>query len=154
MKTYLLLPFLIFSLLLSCSTDEENNPPSLENLIIGNWKPMREVQVCQNGDEESLTLDSCSQTDILMFLQDGSFSQVTHSLINGECVVEIESSAMWNIENGNLFQNSDGVFEEVEFFELTETTLRLGEFEDDPFDDPCSPEVGTSHIYVEFSKVN
>ena len=131
----ILIGLMIFS---SCSSDDDNNSDSTS--IVGIWKPIAEVGVCQDGSEQ---IDEYSiseqESEKLTFNINGTFS----GIYNGT----------WEITNGKLFLTENGITDEATFFELTNNRLRIGSIEENPFDDPCSVSVGLSHYYTEYTKV-
>jgi Lipocalin-like domain len=143
---------LICFLVTTCSNN--NIGSSTTDLIIGIWKPIKEVGVCQDNSLQIDEYSTCEQNnDKLTFNANGLFNWVYFDENNGVCTQIGEYSGTWEINNGDLFLTENGLTDMVTFFEITNNTLRLGDVEEDPFDDPCSSTVGLSHYYTEFNRV-
>ena len=133
----ILIGLMIFS---SCSSDDDSNSDSIS--IIGIWKPIKEVGVCQDGSEQ---IDEYSiseqESEKLTFNSNGTFSGFS-GFYNGT----------WDITDNKLYLTENGTRNVATFFELTNNRLRIGSIEENPFDDPCSATVGLSHYYTEYIK--
>ena len=58
---YLLLVVSLLLVLVSCSTQTESNTDQEVSLIVGTWKPVKEVDVCTTGSEQVYQYDACQQ---------------------------------------------------------------------------------------------
>lgn len=126
----ILMGLIIFS---SCSSNDDSNISS--SLIIGIWKPIKDVGVCSTGDEVTNDYDPCEQTNRLTFNEDGSYSESSYYLSGNECLLEYEGDGTWIITNGDLsITLGDGTFIQVTFFELSENILKTGLYENVPSD--------------------
>jgi len=131
-KFYLLL-ILVSTLIISCKSDDEDNS-NPEELIIGVWKPMKEVSECPNGDVFTYEHSECSQTGRMTFGESGYFQEIAKSGdgIGIGCGVDYNDEGTWSIENGNLSINyGSGNINEVTYFKVTNNTLKVGQYDDD-----------------------
>ena len=123
-KSYLILNlFLITSLIISCSNDDDNSNELLEindaNLI-GKWQL---TAYTENGN--SITLDQCESNNINEYFADNTV-EITYSYENGSTPVactEVSYMSLWEL-NGNIITYEAGDSPET-ILELTETTLKI-----------------------------
>jgi hypothetical protein len=158
MKKLNLLFILITGLIIlsSCSNDDEG---SEQNLIIGTWKPIKEVSVCSTGSEQVYDFDSCEQQSRYVFAShdnpdletDGTITITEKSLINGDCQTTYTVTGTWSLDTDDLTLTIDGETENPTFFELTSNRLRIGYYDNDP-NDPCDGGNLLSHYYTEFQR--
>jgi len=128
MKRILLLFALI---LLSCSNDDDNSQSESQNLIVGVWKPIKEIDRCPNQADDVYNLTECEQMGRLTFNSNGTLSDTGFNENGEDCEISYESNSTWEIRNGELFVDDNGVEEKVEFFEVTQNILKLGELDND-----------------------
>ena len=148
-KLNLLCGLLIGLLILSsCSNNDDSN----SNSIIGVWKPVKEVDVCSTGSEQSSDYSACHQQSRYTFNADGSLTIVDYQLENGDCIITYNENGVWQLNNDNLTLTIGGETNNPTFFELTNNTLRVGYYDSDP-NDPCDGGNLPSHYYTEFNRV-
>lgn len=122
----------------SCSSsDDENSPEDIltsNELIIGEWKPTKEVTVCSNGFimEDEFFDQSCSFFIRLIFLEDGTVIQKSYFSPNGVDCEENISTGSWEISNGKMKYLSEDFIYEWDIFVVTSNTLTLGLIWEDP----------------------
>ncbi len=148
-----------FLTLISCSKND-NNSESIVNLIIGTWKPIKEVDVCSTGSEQVYEYDNCEQQSRYVFAAhdnpdletDGTITITEKNLVNGDCQTTYSVTGTWTLEGDNLTLTIGGEVTTPSFFELTSNTLRIGNYDADP-NDPCDGGNLPSHYYTEFIRV-
>ena len=146
----ILIGLMIFS---SCSSnegsDEESNPESIS--IVGIWKPVKEIDVCSTGNEETSIFSTCLQMTRLTFNLNGTLNNQEYSENTGDCV-ENFGEGNWSLTGGNLSITISGETNNPTFFELTNNSLKIGYYDSDP-DNPCDGGSLPSHYYTEYLKM-
>lgn len=128
---FFLFAIMCLLLLTSCSKDDDNTSTEPSNLLIGIWKPTKEIDRCPNQSDDIYNLTECEQMSRLNFNENGTFNSVSYNENNNDCVISIQSNSNWVLRNGDLYVTDEGTEEIVEFFEVTNNTLRLGEFDNE-----------------------
>ena len=70
-KLFLFLAVVILMFPFGCSNDDDNTPK--QDLIIGIWKPVKDVEVYTNGSQDIYTPSACELKNRYTFKADGSF---------------------------------------------------------------------------------
>lgn len=153
----ILIGLMIFS---SCSNDDDNDINQNTNLIIGTWKPIKEVDVCSTGSEEIFDFDNCTQQSRYVFTShdnpgletDGTIMITERNLENGECATIYTGLGTWSLNGDNFVITTDGETNNPTFFELTSNRLRIGYYDDEP-NNTCDGGNLPSHYYTELVRV-
>lgn len=143
----ILIGLMIFS---SCSSDDDNNSDSTS--IVGIWKPIKEVDVCSTGNEETYDFSTCEQMTRITFSSNGAFIDTEFDNDSGDCLEYFNETGTWTLNGNNLSITLDGETNNPTFFELTNNTLRIGYYDNDA-DDPCDGGNLPSHYYTEYTRV-
>jgi len=130
-KKLVLLIALTSFCLISCSSENDKNLNGKLNTnhIVGIWKPIKFVEVYQNGNSKTVeTYSRCLENNRIIFTENGGYDREDYSEQgNGNCQEKKESSNIisgtWEKLDGNLFRlkiiykngNSDTSRPEVTF---------------------------------------
>jgi len=156
----ILITLLVFS---TCSKDDNDKElePSV-NLLIGTWKPLKEVYVCSTGSESISEYSLCEQKSRLTFTlhsnpdleTDGVFKSLSYyDNDDSDCYSHSEDVGTWSLDGDSLSVTSEGETNTPTYFKLTANTLKIGWYDDDPYD-TCDGGQLHSHYYTEFVRVN
>ena len=124
-----LMTILVLTLVVAVSCKKDDKPKSKEDLIVGTWKPIKSVDVCDDGEGEDIeTPDVCESNTRTTFHSDGTVEVLDYYVddVTDECVNEV-SNYSWNIVNDNIVITGVGYNETSKIFKLTSTTLEAGE---------------------------
>ncbi|TXG38654.1 lipocalin-like domain-containing protein [Seonamhaeicola maritimus] len=148
----LLLIFLVFNLGCSKSDDGADSQTTLEQQFIGTWKPLKFVIVCSDGGNEIENYSACEQTGRLTISSNGTWSETYfYEYVDNMCEEDGVDSGTWKIVNGKLIiKESEFGEAEVTFFEISESTLKVGQYDDDF---SCGIDNVSSHYYTEYVKI-
>ena len=157
---YLLLVVSLLLVLVSCSTQTESNTDREVSLIVGTWKPVKEVDVCTTGSEQVYQYDACQQEGQYEFIQDtdpdletgGTILVTEKNSVDQACQTTYQKIGTWNLAGGSFTLNLDGEIINPTFFELIPGRLRIGYYESDSLDS-CDGDNLLSHYYTEFVKL-
>ena len=142
----ILIGLMIFS---SCSNDDDSNSDSTS--IVGIWKPIKEVDICSTGNENTSDFSTCLQRSRLTFNSDGTLNNMEYSEDTGECL-ENFANGTWTLTGENLSLTINSETSNPTFFELTNNTLQIGYYNNDA-NDPCDGGNLPSHHYTEYTRV-
>ena len=153
MKSFygLLICLILFS---SCSSDEDSNfdPSSIigiPSLIIGTWKPLKEVDVCSTGSEVIREYSICEQKSRLTFYANGDY-YTEYSVENGNCLDSLNERGTWALDGDTLkITPTDEETQNPTIFKLSNTILRVGFYEEGA----CYVGNTSSLNYHEFTKI-
>jgi len=154
----ILITLLVFS---TCSKDDNDKElePSV-NLLIGTWKPLKEVDVCSTGSESISEYSLCEQKSRLIFTShsnpdlesDGTYKYIIF-YDDTECSSDDEENGTWSLDGEYLTITEGGYSSTPTYFKLTSNTLKMGWYDDDP-NDSCDGGQLPSHYYAEYVRVN
>lgn len=127
-KLNLLIAILIGLLILSCSSDDNDNIQTETELIVGIWKPLSELQVV-NGVEETDSY-ACGEVTTFTFLQNGDYTFTSFQQDdNNDCIEQNEYiiSGTWEKLQANEYKlttsfeniNTSEIQTEIETKEIT-----------------------------------
>ena len=150
---YLMLLLLTLSFSCSNSDDEGASENTLEQQFIGTWQPLKFVVVCSTGSVEEEIYTTCEGQGRLTVNGNGTWSETYfYEYIDDNCESDGESSGVWEIIEEKLIVTEIGFSEiEIDFFQVNNNVLQLGQY-DDEF--PCDGDKPSSHYYMEYAKVN
>jgi hypothetical protein len=146
-------------LFLSCSSDEDSkfDPSSIigtPSLIIGTWKPTKEVDVCSTGSKVTRDYLTCEQKSRLTFYANGDYYYTEYSFENGNCFDSLNERGTWALNGDNLkITPTDEETQNPIIFELSNTILRIGFYNEDN-KGSCDGGNTSSHNYHEFTKTH
>lgn len=153
MKTMKLFCGLLIGLLVFTSCSSDDDASASEELLIGTWKPVKEVDVCSTGNEEIYILDDCEQTGRITFASSGTLSILEYLLINDICEEDFNAMGTWVLNGDNLTVTIEGDTITPTFLEVYDNFLRIGYHDVDP-NNPCDGDNLPSHYYTEYVRVN
>lgn len=142
----ILIGLLVFT---SCSSDDDAS--TVEELIIGTWKPVKEVDVCSTGNEDTYILDDCEQTSRITFASSGTINVIENYLFNDICEEDFNATGTWVLIDGNLTVSIEGDVSSPTFLEIYDNLLRVGFYDADP-NNPCDGGNLPSHYYIEYER--
>ncbi|AOW20729.1 lipocalin-like domain-containing protein [Urechidicola croceus] len=143
----ILIGLMIFS---SCSSDDDSNSDSTS--IVGIWKPIKEVDVCSTGSEETYDFSICEQKSRVTFSSNETLNITDFDDNTGDCLEDYNENGTWSLTGDNLSVTLNGETNNPTFFELTNNTLRIGYYDNDE-NDPCDGGNLPSHYYTEYTRV-
>ncbi|MFD0992819.1 lipocalin-like domain-containing protein [Tenacibaculum geojense] len=121
---------IIFMIFLSCSS-ENNSNIEISSLIIGNWKPISEIAICNSTQQEVSTLDSCEQMGSWIINENHSITiSEYYTSTNNDCELDFTNSGNWSINDNTLNITLGNETVSAEIIELTNNTLKI-EFDAD-----------------------
>lgn len=157
MKSRILLKSILIITIVFCTAcskndDEEITAKSAEELFIGTWKPIEFVIVCTSGSNEVESFSICVQTGRLTINQNRTWSETSfYEFAENMCEDDGVDNGTWRIVNDKLFVTESEFGEnEVTFFEISESTLRVGLY-DTEF--TCDGDIPSSHFYRELTRI-
>ena len=144
MKSFCGLYLIVFS---SYDSDEDSDADSL--LIIGTWKPLKEVDVCSTGSEVIREYSICEQKSRLTFYANGDY-YTEYSVENGNCLDSLNERGTWALDGDTLkITPTDEETQNPTIFKLSNTILRVGFYEEGA----CYVGNTSSLNYHEFTKI-
>ena len=108
--------------------------------IIGVWKPIIEVGIHQSGNKQIYEYSISEQENKKLIF---SANETFNGYYNGT----------WEILDGNLYITENRTTEEVTFFELTNSKLRISSFSCNSYENRCSTTSQLSEHYNEYIRV-
>jgi hypothetical protein len=152
MKLQIINTVIVLLLIVGCSKEDDTS--TKEVLLIGTWKPIKEVDVCSTGSEFNSVYSVCEQMGRTIFSLDGTLKITQYQdLDNGGCEQYNITIGQWELIENDLILSIPGESIEPTFFELSSNTLRVGYYDYDP-NDLCDGGNLPSHYYTEFERVN
>lgn len=135
MKTLKLLALsLLITISVSCNKDDENSGNSnIADLIVGTWRPIKEVDGCLNGSISESPYDECDQMSNIDFFENGlfTFGNLRFNENTGVCELVSNGEEVWEIVDDKLFITDEGQNQEITYFELQGNVLRTGFYDDE-----------------------
>lgn len=163
MKHSLLLLGLLTGMLAlaGCSKSDDSISDGNEHLILGTWKPIKEVDVCARCGERTYLYDNFEQQSRCIFTlstdSDGSviglLEVIENDLLQGKTQASYNSIGTWTLVDEELTITLEGSIVKPTFFELSDESMRIGYF-DSKLNTPCDDDNMPSHYYTEFVKLD
>lgn len=141
--------------IIGCSSKDDNTDDSKSKsvLFVGTWKPIKDVEVCFTGSEIVDNYSACDQKGLLTINSNATYNQTFYYTGgSGTCIQYEPSNGNWEIANDALKVYEDGNIIDVTFFVVTQTVLKLGQYEVDP-EYTCDGDNLPSHYYTEFIRI-
>lgn len=130
----------------------------ISNSIIGTWKGVKKVRVCETGSEDSYYYNSCEKKTRFIFSENGSLRLNLYSDTDEGC--EYESfTGTWSVNGTEITTKIFGQTITEEILKLTKNVMRLGldytnkiDYDNNCFDDDGHIRL-ISYEYTEFKRV-
>lgn len=76
-------------LLINCSSNDDSDSKSKSFLVVGSWKPIKDVYVCSTGSDDVYAHSTCEQKSTLIINTNGDFSQLSfYEDFNNNCIAD------------------------------------------------------------------
>lgn len=142
MKKLLLIFLCAFTVACSSSDDDVK---ITEEIILGTWKPIAEVAICETGSTSTYRLTTCEQTSRFIFKEKNSYAYESY---NDACEKNHTEQGHYIYENNVLkIENQT-----VAFFELSGNTMKIGTNELDEME-VCDDNKKTIVVYTEYVRL-
>jgi len=128
---------------LSCSNDDNLN--SRSKLLVGTWKPIKEVLVESAENEGTYNFSTCEQKTRITFYSDGTHYVSGFQYFGEEnCYEVFQSKGTWTLSGDNFSMTDFGETIDYTFFQLSNDTLQIGHL-----GDKLTPYIYREYIRVE-----
>lgn len=145
----LLLIALITLFLLSCSEDDDTETPT-EISIVGTWKPISYVNVCNDGTKSEDDLNACKQRSRYVFNEFGTVNFQEYNFEDNNCEAGELLIGSYEVTGDLLTLDWDyGEIDKPTIFKLNTATLEVGYYDND-VNGNCT----LSHYYTSLTRVN
>jgi hypothetical protein len=122
-----IMTILVLTLLVISACKKDDSPKSDKEKLVGTWKPVKDVISCEGQGEVVDFPDACESNSRLTFKSDGTGTFKGYELDGDDNCTLLEIDFDWQINDGNLSVTFDGYLQVVNYFRVTNSTLKLGE---------------------------
>ena len=124
-----LMTILVVTLFIAVSCNSKDDKPKTDSeKIVGTRKPVKYVEDECEGEIPDIEIpNSCESSTRIIFNSDGTgIGQESEIDLTGNCIIT-DINFNWNITNGNLVITIEDDVNILDYFEVSNTTLKVGE---------------------------
>lgn len=119
---------LVITLFIAVSCNSKDDKPKTDSeKIVGTWKRLKTIDECEGETPDIEIPDACEDNSRITFNTGGTGTASDFYLNDADECVSDDITFNWNITNGNLVITSEGDVTVLNYFEVSNTTLKMGE---------------------------